>query len=179
MMIDRAFMNGQPLKDVAAIQNKEVMTPETRTIYENDPYKTQVYDMGVSVRRRWATTSQRWDVPALLLVDGKNLKAGANRLLIQGHDYDLHGELLGKVELRRPTMHDRILPHAYHLPEGKSGTITLVTVTPRVPGPYTLNADIEVQNYLGATLRRETRSVPIAGRGRRRVHAGAEKPRRL
>jgi hypothetical protein len=166
LMIDRAFMNGQPLKDVAAIQNnKEVMTPETRAIYAADPYKTNVYDMGISVRRRGETTRQRWDVPALLLVDGKTLKAGANRLLIQGYDYDQHGELLGKVEWRRPTISDRIDPFAYHLPNGKFGTSTLVSLTPRVPGPYTLNADIEVQNYLGATLRRETRTVTVAGAG--------------
>jgi hypothetical protein len=166
LMIDRAFMNGQPLKDVAAIQNnKEVMTPETRAIYAADPYKTNVYDMGISVRRRGETTRQRWDVPALLLVDGKTLKAGANRLLIQGYDYDQHGELLGKVEWRRPTISDRIDPFAYHLPNGKFGTSTLVSLTPRVPGPYTLNADIDVQNYLGATLRRETRTLVVVGAG--------------
>jgi hypothetical protein len=51
------------------------------------------------------------------------------------------------------------------LPNGKFGTSTLVAVTPRVPGPYTLSANIEVQDYLGATLRRETRSVPITGAG--------------
>ncbi|MDQ3814467.1 MAG: hypothetical protein M3347_11010, partial [Armatimonadota bacterium] len=162
LMIDRAFMNGQPLKDVAAIQNnKEVMTPETRAIYEKDPYKTNVYDMGISVRRRREMTHQRWDVPALLLVDGKTLKPGANRLLIQGYDYDLHGELLGKVELRRPTIADRIAPFAYHLPQGATGVQTIVGVTPRVPGPYTLNVAIEVQDYFGATLRRDTRRLTV------------------
>jgi hypothetical protein len=51
MMIERAFLNGQPIKDVAAIQNnKEVMTPEMRAIYDADPYKTDVWHTGISVR---------------------------------------------------------------------------------------------------------------------------------
>jgi hypothetical protein len=71
-------MNGQPLKDVAAIQNnRETMTPETRAIYAADPYKTNVYDMGISVRRSGRITRQRWDVPGALAHRCKNLKAGA------------------------------------------------------------------------------------------------------
>jgi hypothetical protein len=177
LMIDRALLNGQPLKDVAAIQNnREAMTPETRAIYDADPYKTNVYDMGISVRRRGEATRQRWDVPALLLLDAKYLRAGANRLLIQGHDYDLHGELLGKVELRRPTLQDRIDPFAYHPPNGATHADTIVGVRPRVPGPYTLSAAIEVQDYLGATLRRTTRQLAVAGEDEATFILAQDKP---
>jgi hypothetical protein len=75
----------------------------------------------------------------------------------------LHGDLLGKVELRRPTLQDRIFPIAYSQPKGAFGVETVAALRPRVPGTYKVKADIEVQNYFGATLRRESRVISVAG----------------
>ncbi|HLL91221.1 MAG TPA: glycoside hydrolase family 2 TIM barrel-domain containing protein [Tepidisphaeraceae bacterium] len=150
------------LKDVAAVQNnKEVMTPQAQAIYEADPFRTAVYHMGVAVGRKRDLTGQRWDVPALLLIDGSTLKPEGNRLLIHGYDYDLYGELLGNVEMRRPTLEDALVPYAYSLPDGPTGTKTILALRPRVPGPHQVTADIEVQDYLGTTLRRESRKIDV------------------
>ncbi len=163
-IIDAAWLDGTRLTDISDV-HKEVHTEHTRAIAKADPYKIRWprdYYRGISVRRDREISKLKQDRPALFV-----LQPGGRRLLLQAWEIDLYSSLLGKVELRRPTLEDIIVPYAHTKSDGAIDVNNHIGVLQRVPGNYTIIAEIEVQDFIGKILRTESRTLKLNGDAQR------------
>ena len=134
------------MKEVAA----KLWTPGSMPKY------TLATKYGRAVWEWWRADGEgRWRIPAGALKPGSVLR-------LAGFDLDWNDGLLGRVELRQPQLDDALVPYLWTRPTGawsNEGVITLSQLIP-LSGPITV--DIEAQDWFGAQLWREQRSVAAA-----------------
>lgn len=179
LAFERAFLNGQRVRDVGSVQFFEPQTAETQAIYAHDPRSLSVQELerathigtrepkwGISERRFEAYRKEftRWDLPVLLHLPPEAIREGSNLLQIGLWDYPespVSGSLTGEVELRLPTLADIALPYAWNRPSGEFADEAIFGVQQRVPGEFAVDAEIAIFDSLGNVISRQTRAMPL------------------
>ena len=146
-LVEQAWLNGHPLKNLTERQRP---VPSNAGTPGQPPLFAPISNASGNYLW-WALT---WEQPALLLVETKNLNKGENRLRIKSHDFDINGTLLGQVHLRPLQLADAIVVNSTTRARPEGGDVAVI-LNRRAAFTAPVQADIEIQDWFGAVIRRD------------------------